>query len=79
MKYPDEAKKWVTNSNTLALLAVPDEQAMLRMLSEARARGVRVAEFREPDLSNALTAISIEPGPIAKKLCGHLPLALQEY
>jgi peptidyl-tRNA hydrolase len=76
--YPALEREWFHNSNTLALLTVPDEKALLRLLEKAEDRGTRVSLFREPDIHNQLTAICIEPGPTARKLCGGLPLALQD-
>ena len=76
-EHPDLDKFWFERSNTLAMLAVPDERALRRLLVRAEDRDLRSAAFREPDLDNALTAVAIEPSPEAQKLCRNLPLALR--
>ncbi len=73
--HPDIDKKWHRESNTLALLAAPDEKALARMLDRAFDLGIRAAAFREPDLGGSLTAIAIEPA--GARLCRGLPLALR--
>ena len=70
-----EAERWAVAA--IALLAVDDEDALVRLADRASQRGVRVASFREPDLGWALTAVALEPGRDAKRLTSGLPLALQ--
>jgi peptidyl-tRNA hydrolase len=70
----EEAHRWHTSSNTLALLSVPDEKGLLRLATKANRRGVRFSLFHEPDRDNELTAIAFEPG--ARSLLRDLPLAL---
>jgi hypothetical protein len=48
-------------SHALALLAARDELALAWMCRDARALGLRIATFHEPDLGNALTAAAFEP------------------
>jgi peptidyl-tRNA hydrolase len=69
-------RAWFERSNTLALLAVPDEPALEDLVVQAEQQGLRCARFREPDLGDALTAVAIEPGDVARRLCRRLPLAL---
>lgn len=71
--FPDVDRQWFESSNTLALLAVPDEPSLARLLRKARWRGP-VSEFREPDRGGELTAIAI--GPWGKPVVARLPLAL---
>ncbi len=75
--HPEVYSKWFETSNTLAMLATPNEESLGTLLREARAFGLLVSEFREPDIGNALTAIALEPGPLSKKLTSRLPLALK--
>ena len=63
---------WHCDSNTLVLLAVPDELALSWLRSDAAAAGVRCVPFHEPDLDGALTALALEPA--ARRLVAHLPL-----
>ena len=44
---------------------------------KARLKGINVTEFFEPDLGNVLTAITLEPSILSKKLCSNLPLILK--
>lgn len=76
--YPVLASEWHSASNYLALLSVKDEMALTRLLSEVNCRGLKVVPFHEPDLGNSLTAIAIEPGREARRLCSGLPLALRD-
>lgn len=73
VEHPAEARQWHDQSNTLALLAVPNEQSLAQLLRKARWRGP-VSEFREPDRGGELTAIAI--GPWGKGITARLPLAL---
>lgn len=70
--HPVEDQDWYKRSNTLALLAVPDEGSLLHLLERAQLQGFPTAGFREPDRENELTAIAL--GPSARKLCRKLPL-----
>jgi DNA-binding transcriptional LysR family regulator len=74
-EHPDIDRQWFEQSNTLALLAAPDERTLARMLDRAFDLGIRAAAFREPDLGGSLTAIAIEPA--GARLCRGLPLALR--
>lgn len=73
VEWPQEARAWHDGSNTLALLVVPDEATLTRLLHRARRRGP-VSEFHEPDRADELTAIAI--GPWGKNITSRLPLAL---
>lgn len=75
-EHPLIDQDWFRRSNTLALLEVPDEQALLRLLARSADRGTRSSIFREPDIGDRLTAACFEPGPNTRRLCGGLPLAL---
>lgn len=74
--HPELDKQWHEQSNTLALLVVPDERGLRRLLDRAADRGLRVAVFREPDLGGQLTAAALEPAQATQRLCRNLPLAL---
>ena len=68
-------RDWHSESNTLVLLAVPDELALSWLWADATLAGLRVVAFHEPDLDGALTALALEPA--GWRLVAHLPLALQ--
>lgn len=66
---------WQDASNTVAVLAVPDERALERLVARAREAGVPVVCWREPDRADELTAVALGPGPETRRLCRGLPLA----
>jgi len=76
MDYPESARSWHAQSNTLVLLTVENEQGLQRIIDRAFDLNVRTAAFREPDLNNALTAIALEPSDKNQRICKNLPLAL---
>ena len=73
-EHPDVDRRWFERSNTLVLLEVDDEDALMRLAWQAVMTGVPWSLFREPDLDNAVTAVAI--GPAGKALVRRLPLAL---
>ena len=75
-EHAEVEQRWFDTSNTLALLAVPDEVSLLELLELAGRSGARVSVFREPDLGGAATAIAVEPGAKGRRLCRRLPRAL---
>lgn len=77
-EHPETERAWFRRSNTLAMLAVPDEEALRCLLARADDRGIRTSIFREPDIDNQLTAIVLEPNERARRLCKGMPLALQD-
>ena len=72
--YPEILIEWHRASNTLVVLAAPDEIALSWLCDDAAASGLRLIRFQEPDLGGALTAVALEPA--ARRLVAHLPLAL---
>jgi hypothetical protein len=73
--FPEEWKEWYRTSNSVICLNVPNELKLIELSLKLKEKGIRFAEFREPDIGNELTAISIVPGPDVKKACSGLPLA----
>lgn len=73
----EAAKAWYDASNTIAILACPNEAYLDRLATEAATKGIRLSSFREPDLGDSLTALCLEPSAKTKKLCWHLPLAMR--
>lgn len=78
LAYPLLTREWSDASNNIALLVVPDEPALQRILDAALGLGdqVRAAFFREPDFGDAMTAIALH-GDYAHRLVSSLPLALK--
>lgn len=75
--WPSLARSWLIESNFLVVVAVPDELTLAELAARAVEEGIVRTIVREPDLSNEITAIALEPGPIARRLCAELPLALK--
>lgn len=65
-------------SNFLVIVQVPNEDALHDLISEAHRRGIVHVGVREPDINDEVTAVALEPGLAAQKLCAQLPLALRE-
>lgn len=78
-RYPEIEARWHKDSNTVAILSVPDEDTLFDLLTSLEKSGVAVSEFREPDLdllhNLSLTAICVEPK--GGQALRHLPLALR--
>lgn len=71
-------RPWIIQSNFLVIVSVPDEDALLDLITEASRRGIIRTAVREPDLDNEATAVALAPGAAARKLCASLPLAMKE-
>lgn len=65
---------WLHDSNYLIIVTVPDEFALEVLATTSLQRGLRVSVIREPDLDDQMTALAIEPGEEARRLCSSLPL-----
>jgi len=79
LTHPELTRSWSEASNNIALLAVPDEPALQRILDAASAlehEGVRVVHFREPDFGDAMTALALH-GDYVHRLVSSLPCALK--
>jgi peptidyl-tRNA hydrolase len=76
--HPEIAQRWYRESNTLALLAVPGEHALIDLIKRAHDEDITASEFREPDMMNALTAVALAPGLRTRNLVARLPLALKK-
>lgn len=75
--FPSIAEVWFRHSNWLIYVAVPDEQGLLDLANAAGGKGLRSIVVREPDLDNAATAVALEPGDAARRLCAQFPRALR--
>jgi peptidyl-tRNA hydrolase len=75
--YPDMVTRWLNASNYLVIVSVSDEEALHDVISKARGRGIVAFGVREPDLDEQLTAVALQPGQIARRLCSSMPSALR--
>jgi hypothetical protein len=67
-KHPPAYRRWYKKSNYLALLSVNDERALNKYVRRARVNKIHYAEFREPDLDNALTAVVFDATEDAREM-----------
>lgn len=74
--FPDAEKEWFLVSNHIAFLQIENEIELTKLVDKLSKRGMRVATFCEPDLSESLTAIATDFR--SKDLIKHLKLALAE-
>lgn len=72
-EHPAVDREWFVRSNTVVLKEVPDEAALADLAYQAKAQGVPVSAFHEPDLDDQMTAITV--GPAGRRLVRDLPLA----
>lgn len=77
-EWPSFTRAWLSNSNFLVVVAVPDEQGLANLAAQAAEEGIARVIVREPDLDNTITAIALQPGSDARRMCASLPLALKE-
>lgn len=73
-EHPEIEARWHRESNTVAILSVPDEDALAYLL-DGLSDALCFTPFREPDLGGSLTAICVEPK--GGQALRHLPLALR--
>lgn len=77
-QHPAVHQQWFHQSNWLIVLTVPNEAGLFVLESMALTLGLKHSLVHEPDLDDAATAIALEPGPMAKRLCAQLPCAGKE-
>lgn len=76
-QWPTLTRTWVDGSNFLVVVAVPDEHTLAGLAARAGQEGVATTVVREPDYENTMTAVALEPGGAARRLCAQYPLALR--
>lgn len=74
--FPVECKFWnKAGSNSLVVTEVINEEELCKLIRILQKKGIkRIAEFREPDLLNELTAVAVLPNSEDRKHLGHLSL-----
>lgn len=75
--HPEIDQCWFEKSNYLGLLSVNDEEELHKLIEKALRNNIRLSVFKEPDIGDKVTAVALEPGPLTKKLCSNLKLALK--
>lgn len=77
-EWPSLAGVWVRESNFLVVVATPNELALAELAGRAVEEGLARTIVREPDLDNTITAVALQPGADARRLCANFPLALRK-
>lgn len=75
---PSLVRQWHQDSNYLVIVAVADGHAIHELAVKADDFNLAYWVMQEPDMNDEATAIALEPGQVARKLCASLPLALRE-
>ena len=65
---------WHSHSNYVAVLSVPNEIELMRLLIEAKDANVVCSAFKEPDLEYEYTAIALESSKASRALTEKLSL-----
>lgn len=73
VEHSESAEDWHHSSNHLVLLVVKDESELVGLAARAYRKNLKFSLFREPDRSDELTALALEPR--ASSLCSKLRLA----
>ena len=73
-EYPELAKDWYHNSNYLVFLTVENESSLQKLIRKASLRNIQVSIFREPDINNEITAVTLEPSDASNRITSGLPL-----
>ena len=74
--YAREYEEWYRSSNNLVVLSAANKEELAKLAYDLTLKGISVAMFREPDLGDELTAISV--GPEGQRFLSSLPLALRQ-
>lgn len=77
-EHPSRAGPWFNTSNYLALLSVENERELIKLIEKCEKKKIAYSIFREPDIGNQITAITIEPSEQSQKLVANLPLTLKD-
>ena len=59
-QHREYAEHWRRESNVVVCVEAPNEDALTFAIDYAHAAGIKYAEFREPDMDNALTSVVME-------------------
>lgn len=72
---PVIAAHWKQLSNSLIALEAETAEHLSRIQEEAKALGLTVVEFREPDMGDELTALAFAPSVQTREFLSNLPCA----
>lgn len=75
LEWPALTVSWNAASNNVVVVGVPDEAALADIAARAVEDGIVRTIFREPDIGNEITAVALQPGVEAQRICANLPCA----
>lgn len=75
MANPETAQTWHAVSNSVIVLEAKDARELSFLKADAEDKGLKVTEFREPDLGDEITALAFAPGEETRKFLSNLPCA----
>lgn len=78
LEHLEISQLWHKESQYLIYLSIIDENALLRLIEKCNKCNLNISVFKEPDINNEITSITIEPGKKSKRLVGHLPLLFKK-
>lgn len=71
--HPEEFSRWHSESNYIVILEAADEDSLHRLTEKAHNAALRTTQVREPDIGDALTAVTFHPDPANRKFLANLP------
>lgn len=77
-EHPKLYKEWYNVSEYIGFLSVKDLSSLVALCSRLDGLGINYSSFCEPDIGNELTAIAVEPTPMATRHVSDVPLAMKE-
>lgn len=73
-EHSELAKEWYQNSNYLIFLTVENEFQLEKIIEKSKSRNINLSIFREPDIGDKITAITLEPCVQSEKITRGLKL-----
>lgn len=77
-EWPDTAKQWKVESNSIVSLCTTDEQSLFKLAETFKTKGWIFNEFREPDMDDQLTSLCIYGSPEVRRFLSYLPLTFKK-
>jgi len=75
LQLPEVASTWHRLSNSLIVLEAENAAQLSELQEKALSLGIKVVEFREPDLGDEITALAFAPGAETRRLLSNLRCA----
>jgi len=73
-QHPELVGPWQRDSQYLVIVSVANEVELIGLASRALEAGIAASTWHEPDLAGATTAVALQPGLTARRLCANLAL-----